>query len=86
MISVSLRRVPPTSMKTIWRPSPCLLIQSAASTPDTSMFADTMSVPFGTCLAGVVKLILLGTHDMVADALTKSLPTPALVRWPIITL
>jgi len=30
--------------------------------------------------AGLVKLIPLGTHDMVADALTKSLPAPALTR------
>jgi hypothetical protein len=29
-------------------------------------------------LAGLIKLIPLGTHDMVADALTKSLPAPAL--------
>ena len=27
-------------------------------------------------LAGVIKLVPLGTHDMVADALTKSLPVP----------
>lgn len=31
-------------------------------------------------LAGVIKLVALGTHDMVADALTKSLRAPALVR------
>ena len=31
-------------------------------------------------LAGHIKLIPLGTHDMVADALTKSLPAPALTR------
>ena len=31
-------------------------------------------------LAGLIKLIPLGTYDMVADALTKSLPTPALTR------
>ena len=31
-------------------------------------------------LAGLIKLIPLGTHDMVADALTKSLPAPALTR------
>ena len=31
-------------------------------------------------LAGLIKLIPLGTYDMVADALTKSLPAPALVR------
>ena len=31
-------------------------------------------------LAGLVKLVPLGTHDMVADALTKSLPAPALTR------
>jgi hypothetical protein len=29
--------------------------------------------------AGVIKLVPLGTHDMVVDALTKSLPAPALV-------
>ena len=29
-------------------------------------------------LAGLIKLIPLGTHDMVADALTKSLPVPVL--------
>ena len=31
-------------------------------------------------LAGLIMLIPLGTRDMVADALTKSLPAPALVR------
>jgi len=31
-------------------------------------------------LAGVIKLVPLGTHDMVADDLTKSLPAPALMR------
>jgi hypothetical protein len=29
-------------------------------------------------LAGLIKLIPLGTYDMVADALTKRLPAPAL--------
>ncbi len=31
-------------------------------------------------LACLIKLIPLGTHDMVADALTKSSPAPALMR------
>ena len=31
-------------------------------------------------LAGLIKLIPLGTYDMVADALTKSLQAPALTR------
>jgi hypothetical protein len=31
-------------------------------------------------LLGLIKIIPLGTHDMVADALTKSLPAPALMR------
>jgi hypothetical protein len=31
-------------------------------------------------LAGLIMLIPLGTRDMVADALTKSLPAPALMR------
>ena len=31
-------------------------------------------------LAGLIKLIPLGTYDMVADDLTKSLPVPALMR------
>ena len=31
-------------------------------------------------LARLIKLIPLGTHDMVADTLTKSLPAPALTR------
>ena len=30
-------------------------------------------------LAGVITLVPLGTHDMVADALTKSLPAPTLL-------
>ena len=32
------------------------------------------------CLSGIVKLIPLRTHHMVADALTKSLPAPGLAR------
>jgi len=31
-------------------------------------------------LAGFLKLVPLRTHKMVADALTKSLPSPAFVR------
>ncbi len=31
-------------------------------------------------LAGVIKLVALGTHDMVDDTFTKSLRAPALVR------
>ena len=31
-------------------------------------------------LAGGIKLVALGTHDMVADTFTKRLPAPALVR------
>jgi hypothetical protein len=31
-------------------------------------------------LSGLIKLIPLGTYDMVADALAKSLPAPALTR------
>ena len=31
-------------------------------------------------LTGLIKLIPLGTYDMVADDLTKSLPSPALMR------
>ena len=31
-------------------------------------------------LTGLIKFIPLGTHDMVTDDLTKSLPAPALIR------
>jgi hypothetical protein len=34
----------------------------------------------GGILAGGIKLVALGTHDMVADTFTKRLPAPALVR------
>jgi hypothetical protein len=51
--------------------------QSAANTLDTSTFADYVRE---LALAGLIKLIPLGTHDMVADALTKSLPAPARTR------
>ena len=35
------QKVVPISMKIIWRLLPCLLIQSAESTPATTTFADT---------------------------------------------
>ena len=67
-------------MKIIWRLLPCLLIQSAENTPDTLTVTDTMYHVRELALAGVIKLVALGTHDMVADALTKGLRAPALVR------
>ena len=33
------------------------------------------------CLSGIVTLIPLHKHHMVADALTKSLPAPVLARY-----
>ena len=67
----------PTSMRTIWRLWTCPSILSVVNTPHIDIRRHYVRE---LALGGLIKLIPLGTYDMVADALTKSLPTPALTR------
>ena len=55
-----------------------VMIPCAANPPDTLKFAYNFSRSSTMPASEAVKLIPLWTHLMVADALTKSLPGPAL--------
>ena len=61
-------------MKITWHVSPWVKTRFAGNPLDTLTLVDILLVK-----AGIVKLIPLRTHKMVADALTKSLPSPAFI-------
>jgi hypothetical protein len=65
-------------MRIMWHVSPCLPILFAGNLLATLTSAFIFAASFHA--AGVMRLIPLRTHLMVADALTKSLPGPALTQ------